>query len=313
MWVGVINGFLGSGKTTFIINLLREFGDKKRLVVLVNELGEVGIDGSLIRRQEAEVIELTNGCICCTLTPEIKRQLIQIKQRYNPDLLLIEPTGAASVTGVLRLISAPGMEAHIEGFGMLLIIDAIRFLDLYNQNRYFMEGQMKPASLVVINKCDKASYDDVMVIKGTILTYNPDAEIIMTRFGRISLADWERFYENKVFPKWVSEPLAIMHQASSDHCQDFDYKTFSWTFAREVKKEAMVSFLEKIMDGHYGEVVRAKGLVNTDAGLFRIDYLPHEVFWEEITSPGGDSRLFIIGVDLRTEALSSDLRALATP
>jgi len=310
MWVGVINGFLGSGKTTFIMNLLREFGDKKRIVVLVNELGEVGIDGSLIRKQGAEVIELTNGCICCTLTPEIKRQLVQIKRRYKPDLLLIEPTGAASISGVLRILSAPGMEDHVNGFGMLLIIDARRFLDLYNQNRYFMEGQIKPAALVVINKCDKASFDDVLVIKGTILTYNPEADIIMTRFGHISLTDWERFYEKKNFPKWVSEPLAFMVQEGTDHCQDFHYQTFSWTFESEVRKEGMALFLQKLLEGHYGEVVRAKGLVKTELGWFRIDYLPHDVFWEEVTSPGGDSRLFIIGVDLRTEALTSDLKAL---
>jgi G3E family GTPase len=313
MWVGVINGFLGSGKTTFIVNLLREFGGKKRIAILVNELGEVGIDGSLIRTQTAEVIELTNGCICCTLTPEIKKQLVQIKKRYNPDLLLIEPTGAASVSGVLRLLSAPGMEDCVEGYGILLIIDAARFLDLYNQNRYFMEGQIKPSSLVVINKCDKVSHDDVLVIKGTVLTYNPEAEILMTRFGRISLVDWERFYENKVFPKWVSEPLAFMVQAGTDHCQDFNYETFSWTFDREVKKEGVALFLERLKEWHYGEVVRAKGLVNTDAGWFRIDYLPRDIFWEELNAPGGDSRLFIIGVDIRKDTLINDLKALVGP
>jgi G3E family GTPase len=310
MWVGVINGFLGSGKTTFIMNLLREFGGKKRIAVLVNELGEVGIDGSLIRSQTAEVIELTNGCICCSLTPEIKKQLFQIKKNYNPDLLLIEPTGAASASGVLRLLGAPGMEECVEGYGMLLIIDAARFLDLYNQNRYFMEGQIKPASLVVINKCDKISHDNVLLIKGTILTYNPEADIVMTRFGHISLTDWERFYEKKVFPKWVPETLAFMAQAATDHNKDFDYKTFSWTFDHEVKKDGIESFLEKLMQGHYGEIVRLKGLVRTDAGWFRIDYLPREVFWEEITTSVGDSRLFIIGVDLLIENIEGDLKAL---
>src|SRR5208337_4352734 len=125
----VINGFLGSGKTTFILNILKDLGGGKRIVVLVNELGEVGIDGSLIKSRETEVVELANGCICCSLTADLKAQIIRIKKLYNPDLLLIEPTGAASIQGVLRILDAPGMEEHVEGFNVLLIIDAQRFLD----------------------------------------------------------------------------------------------------------------------------------------------------------------------------------------
>ena len=312
MWVGVINGFLGSGKTTFIVNLLREFGGKKRIAILVNELGEVGIDGSLIRTQTAEVIKLR------PMDASAVRSRPRSRNNSSRSRSAIIPTSCSSnlpaplpVSGVLRLLSAPGMEECVEGYGILLIIDAARFLDLYNQNRYFMEKTaVKPSSLVVINKCDKVSHDDVLVIKGTVLTYNPEAEILMTRFGHISLMDWERFYENKVFPKWVSEPLAFMVQAGTDHCRDFNYETFSWTFDREVKKEGVALFLESLKEGHYGEVVRAKGLVKTDAGWFRIDYLPRDIFWEEIITPGGDSRLFIIGVDLMIPALEGDLKAL---
>src|SRR5262245_58853273 len=101
MRVAAINGFLGSGKTTFILNILKEIGPRKRIAVIVNELGAVGIDGSLIQSQTAEVVELTSGCVCCSLSPELKKQVIEIKNRYNPEILIIEPTGAASVTGVL--------------------------------------------------------------------------------------------------------------------------------------------------------------------------------------------------------------------
>ena len=134
MRVAVVNGFLGSGKTTFILNILKELGPRMRIAVLVNELGAVGIDGSLIKSQTAEVIELTSGCICCSLSPELKKQVIEIKGRYDPQILLIEPTGAASVTGVLQVLQAPGIEEYIESFGMLLIIDAERFFDLYRKN-----------------------------------------------------------------------------------------------------------------------------------------------------------------------------------
>jgi hypothetical protein len=80
-----------------------------------------------------------------------------------------------------------------------------------------------------------------------------------------------------------------------------------------VKKEGVALFLERLKEWHYGEVVRAKGLVNTDAGWFRIDYLPRDIFWEELNAPGGDSRLFIIGVDIRKDTLINDLKALVGP
>jgi G3E family GTPase len=296
----VINGFLGSGKTTFILNILKDFGGGKRIVVLVNELGEVGIDGSLIKSREAEVVELANGCICCSLTADLKAQIIRIKKLYNPDLLLIEPTGAASIQGVLRILDAPGMEEHVEGFNVLLIIDAQRFLDLYIKTRFFMEGQIRVASFVVINKCDKVPFETANLIKDTVLQYNSAAQVFLTRFGQISLGDWESFLEKGGSP--VSFPQALLNKgertANSEHSHDFDYSTFSWVFDHEVEREGLQQFLEQLPGGHYGAIVRIKGLVRTTAGWFRIDYVPREFFWEEINEPDGGSRLFIIGTGL---------------
>jgi len=298
----VINGFLGSGKTTFILNILKDFVGGKRIVILVNELGEVGIDGSLIKSRGAEVVELANGCICCSLTADLKAQITRIKKLYNPDLLLIEPTGAASIQGVLRILDAPGMEEHVDGFNVLLIIDAQRFLDLYIRTRFFMEGQIRMASFVVINKCDKVPFDTANLIKDTVLQYNSAAQVFLTSFGQIFPGDWESFLGKGGSPVFFPQALLQAEQGAgnNEHCHEFDYSTFSWVFDHDAERKVLQNFLEQLPGGHYGAIVRIKGLVRTTAGWFRIDYVPREFFWEEINEQDGGSRLFIVGTGLET-------------
>lgn len=305
MRVAAINGFLGSGKTTFIINILKEFGQRKRIAVIVNELGAVGIDGSLIQSQTAEVVELTSGCVCCSLSPELKKQIIEIKNRYNPEILLIEPTGAASVTGVVQVIQAPGMEKYVDSFGMLLIVDAERFFDLYRKNRYFIELQVKTSSLVLVNKCDKVKYETALLVKDAASACNPAARVLLTHSGRIFYKDWEAFLAQE----GNYGPYPMLSFAGT-RIHDEKLRSFSWSFSNEVQSERFIAFLEGLPSGEYGSIVRAKGLVKTDQGWMRFDYLPVELFWEEIPEPQGGSRLFIVGEDLLMKKLSDVLSNL---
>lgn len=305
MWVAVVNGFLGAGKTTFVRHLLEQAGSGQRIAVLVNEFGEVGIDGSLIQQYGAGVVELTNGCICCNLTPELRKQVLEIKQRYKPELLLIEPTGAATVGNVLQVLQAPGMEEHLRGLSVVLLIDAARFLDHYRANRLFVEGQIRSAGLVIINKCDKVDYLTALLIRDTVAACNPAAATVLTRYGRISRADWEGIYQRGTPPG----PPADLARAR-EHLEE-DYDSFSWCFNSSVEASDLRAFVEGMVAGTYGEVVRAKGLVETREGWLRFDYVPYETFWEIIPEPSGGSRLVIIGRGLNHEYLRASLGQLS--
>lgn len=301
MWVDVVNGFLGAGKTTFIRHILGQAGAGRRIAVLVNELGEVGIDGSLIQRRGVGVVELTNGCICCNLTPELRRQVLEIKDRYAPDLLVIEPTGAATVGNVLQVLEAPGMEEHVEGLSVILIVDAPRFLDHYRANRLFVEGQIRSAALVVVNKCDRVDYETALLIRDTVAAGNPGARIVLTQYGQISRADWEGIHRQGAPP---GHPAG--RDGGREHMEE-EYEAFSWSFSKPVRANDLKAFVERLVAGSYGEVARAKGLVETGDGWLKFDYVPREVFWEAISEPTGGSRLVIIGNGLDHKRLKAEL------
>lgn len=305
MRVDVVNGFLGAGKTTVIRHLLAELGSGKRVAVLVNELGEVGIDGSLVARKGTGVVELTNGCICCSLTPELRKQVMQIKSTYNPDLLLVEPTGAATVGNVMQVLQAPGMEKYIEQTRVILVVDAPRFLANYRDNRLFVENQIRAAELVLINKCDKVDSETALLVKEAVATCNPHARVLLTRFGRIKVGDWEESPANSAFPLSPTR-----RQVMVEHMEE-EYDSFSWVFKRVVKEEELLCFLEELGETErYGLIVRAKGLVACEKRWLKFDYIPRELFWEPIEPPYGGSRMVVIGRGLWRDRLNERLSVL---
>ena len=190
MIVDVIYGFLGSGKTTFISRILKEWGDKEKIVVLVNEFGEVGIDGTLLQGHGGKIVEMPSGCICCTLQSDFKTQMLDILQTIHPERLIIEPTGVATIGQIRAIIELQIFEDVIDTINNILIADATGFMALYKANRYFVESQVTNARLVLLNKCDKVDHRKALLIRDAISVINPDATVLMTEYGGV---DWTQY------------------------------------------------------------------------------------------------------------------------
>ncbi|MFN4319042.1 MAG: CobW family GTP-binding protein [Aquificaceae bacterium] len=144
----VITGFLGSGKTTFLINSAREYFREKKVAVIVNELGEVGVDGKILKNAYSEVLELPEGCICCSLHSEFEKALEEIKEKYNPKLLLVETSGGAVPFPVLISLQALGCTVE----GVLCVIDAANF-ERYKEDST-AKYQIGGSNILVLNKID---------------------------------------------------------------------------------------------------------------------------------------------------------------
>lgn len=101
--VDIISGFLGAGKTTLIKKFINEKLSKEKTVIIENEFGEVGIDGSILRKSNMEVKEITSGCICCTIKQDFKKAIEEVIDKLNPDRIIIEPSGVGKLSEILKL------------------------------------------------------------------------------------------------------------------------------------------------------------------------------------------------------------------
>ncbi len=190
MIVDVIFGFLGSGKTTFITRILREWDSDEKIVVLVNEFGDVGIDGELLSSQGGNVVEMPSGCICCTLQADFRAQILEISRTIKPDRIIIEPTGVATIGQIQWILEAQLFEREISRIHKILIADATGFMGLYRANRHFVESQVENAHIIMLNKCDRVDQRKAMVIQSAISAINPELTVFMTEFGAINWSEY---------------------------------------------------------------------------------------------------------------------------
>ena len=149
----VIAGFLGSGKTTVLLQLAKRLTDDgKRVAVVENEIGEVGIDGKYVAEHGLLVQELFGGCICCTLTIGLIDALEGLARTFRPDYVLVEPTGIAQPAELAEAVRQYSTQsAHVS---VITLLDAERYFMLSEVLGPLLEGQISHADVVAVNKCD---------------------------------------------------------------------------------------------------------------------------------------------------------------
>ena len=185
--VQVVAGFLGAGKTTFMRRLLAQ--PKKegagRTIVLVNDFAAVGVDGSLLEGQGADVVELPNGCICCSLKNDLSKQLNDVVRRFAPERVLIEPSGVADLASLLGVLNGPDLAPLVRSIDVTTVLDAGSFLHDYGRMEAHLQAQIIPAGRVVVNKADLVSPAVLRMVATTVRGLAPMATVIAARFGMI--------------------------------------------------------------------------------------------------------------------------------
>lgn len=153
MYVYILGGFLGSGKTTLLMKLASMYSKRgKKAAILVNEAGEVGVDGATLKAEGYDAIELPDGCICCSLSGTLQTAIESISNDIDPDVIIIEPTGLALPHKVKELV----LNADIQPEDVIIVgvADIQRFDNLIKKKEDFFRRQMDGSDFIVINKCD---------------------------------------------------------------------------------------------------------------------------------------------------------------
>ncbi|HTX69964.1 MAG TPA: GTP-binding protein [Thermoleophilia bacterium] len=173
-----IAGFLGSGKTTVLLEVARAFvEDGSSLAVIENEIGEVGIDGGYVREQGLPVRELFGGCICCTLQAGLVETLRAVRDTYDPDWVVIEPTGLAAPSDILGLVvdHVPDLDT----VRVLTVVDAARWPMLLEVVEPLVTAQLESADVVAINKMDAVHEEELASVLASVRALAGDAVVLI--------------------------------------------------------------------------------------------------------------------------------------
>jgi G3E family GTPase len=298
--VHLISGFLGSGKTTLLQNLLDYcLTQGLKPAVMMNEYGEVSIDGELLRGQGFTIREMTNGCICCTIGGTLGLALQEVAVR-KPDVIFIEATGLADPIELVDQATKEEVLPLVRLTTLVAVLDPVNFQYLAEAMHSGIRQQTELADFVLINKCDLATPAVLDNVASQVRTINPRAEIFYTEHGRMPYA---RLLGHR---GELSRPVAHAHPAVvHDHFHTFTFLC-QHPFVRE-RFEQCVRALPPT-------VWRAKGFVRfTDSSeqwMFQFVNGDFAIEWIDLL-PEPPDHLVIIGKGFNREELQDALLACA--
>lgn len=256
MKVQIICGFLGAGKTTLLRNLLKE--RKSDTAVLVNEFGELGIDGALVAEgNNFNVVEMPSGCICCSLRENLVDAVNEIMKNYAPEELIIEPSGIASPSSIIMGLKDGEFIGQLELKPVLGVIDLTFFIEMIRNDEItnFFRDQITNSDVILLNKADLVTPEIINECKSAILDVNPAAVIIPTTYCRTEIPDVEG-----------RDNVRHYHYST-------DFQAESYLISGSFSRESIETILDRVRLGEFGEVFRAKGIIKTTGGPQSFDYV----------------------------------------
>ena len=292
----LISGFLGAGKTTLINHWLSEGFGRKRMAVIVNDFGAVSVDTALIKARSDNVLELRNGCICCSLASDLARGILSILEHREFDRILMETSGVTRVAPLRRIFESEALMDRVYLDQVVILVDAVRYLAIQKVIVTINE-QIQNAHVVIINRCDQANEEQIRATREAIENINPAGVILMCIYGQVSF-----------------EEIATLATPKAPVGTVEDLETENWTtcrivFRRAVDAEQLKIILNKIPDS----ALRVKGFVQTsDDHLLQIHRVGKDITVQvqnESVSDDLVNTLVVIGSKTLTNDLANSLGA----
>ena len=293
MKILLVSGFLGAGKTTFIKEMAKNIN--LEFVVLENEYADIGVDGDFLDEKNLNVWEMSEGCICCSMKGDFKSSIKRIYSKINPEYLIIEPTGVGMLSSIIENIREINNN-DIEILSPLTLIDITSFNEYLETFNNFFIDNLKNTGKVLLTKLENFNHFEIENIKNKILEINNNLEIIITdyrNFPKEWFADLlNKSIDNKIIDKNFSLKTHI------------NLRTFSKENVNLKTMDELGLFLNKLVDGDFGKIYRAKGIVKVDGywGKFNLVYKNFEM--EPITD-AKRTKIVIIGNNLDIENLKN--------
>ena len=284
--VTVLSGFLGAGKTTVLSHILNNREDKK-VAVIVNDMSEINIDSEIIQnevslnRSEEKLIEMSNGCICCTLREDLLLEVTNLAKQGRFDYLVIESTGISEPLPVAETFTFADEEgislSDIASLDtMVTVVDAVNFLKDYEEAKYLKDAgeslgeedersvadllvdQVEFADLILISKTDLVNSDEIKRLTAILRTLNTSAKIVPISHGKVDMNDvldtgLFDFQRAQQAPGWLKE----MRGEHIPETEEYGIGSFTYVARRPFHPNKFFNFLHGTEK--YGKLIRSKG------------------------------------------------------
>jgi len=253
--VSVLTGFLGAGKTTLLNYILKEQTDY-RFGVIINEVGEVGIDGKLVETQAEDIVELSNGCVCCTVRKDLVKGVQKLLKRDKLDYILIETTGVADPGPVAQtFLNIPQLQQYARLDSIITVVDAEQLPTQLAEAEVTRE-QVALADFILINKVDLVSEETLAALENQILGLNPHARIFRTHNSRVNLKELLDLNVFDLDRKLTVTPDLLDELKQNNHS---DIGSFSFSFDQPLAIERLEVELQELSEK--SKIYRSKGIL----------------------------------------------------
>lgn len=275
--VTVVTGYLGAGKTTIILNLIKQLQPDYQVVWLKNEYGNLSIDSELAKENNIEVKEMLNGCLCCVLVGRLKDALHEILRDYQPDRIIIESSGTAyPLPIVLEINEIPELSVD----GVINVIDALNFTG-YHDISIAARMQAECTDLTIINKAglvDDAQLDKVL---DEVYDLSPHTPVIKSADGHLS-KDLLLGLDHKL----VTTNLDAA--AHTDHHHEDEVAAFEFHSPKIFEPNRIEQVLMPLKNKDF---IRIKGVVKTANGYLLLNWVLGRLTWEHLDSYQGETKI----------------------
>ncbi|RIA78227.1 cobalamin synthesis protein cobW-like protein [Anaeroplasma bactoclasticum] len=215
--IDIISGFLGAGKTTFIERLLKTNLKNEKVVLIENEYGEVSVDTDILKDTKIEIRELSQGCICCSLVGDFSKSLKTIIDTYNPDRILIEPSGVGKLSDIIKAVAETGLQENVNS--LVCLVDAKK-AKMYERNfGEFFVDQIESAHTVILSRTDVAKDEVIETAVEIVRKHNEKAVIVTTPINNLSDEDLIKAYEGVHEDLFEGIDLDHLHE-NGEECDD---------------------------------------------------------------------------------------------
>ena len=212
--IDIISGFLGAGKTTFIKKLLQEAIKGEQVVLIENEFGQIGIDGGFLKDSGIEIREMNSGCICCSLVGDFGRSLEEVLTKYQPDRVIIEPSGVGKLSDVMNAVKNVASEIEVMLNSAVTVVD-VNKCRMYMKNfGEFFNNQIENAGTIVLSRTDVADPKKVQGAVEMLRQHNAKATIVTTPCSELTGAQLLEMIEQEddMAEELMKEAREHMHE-----------------------------------------------------------------------------------------------------